>query len=393
MKKYHIIIALAYLLASCDSDHGHDLLGCGHDHSQDKKGSGKSAHSHTHGDDCDHSHEHKHQDHEQFGVIDVVYTPFGEVIRTGGEIMPARGDEQVVVANHDGLAFFALAGIQEGISVSANQQLITITSGGLVHDNLEAGYLDAKAQFEKSRIDYQRASKLMADTIIPEREYLDAKLAFESSQVAFNAIKRNYEAGGQKVLASTNGYIKKIHVSEGEFVQMGQPLVTISQNKRLVIKADVPQNAIPKLKTIRSANFLTPYDGKIYTTTELNGRLVSWGKSTAESSFYIPIFFEVDNKGDLISGTFIEVFLKTATTAESIAIPKSAVMEEFGSYYVFVDNHDDWEKRYIKIDGTDGVLVRVAEGLMVGEHVATKNVSRIKLSQMSGQLPEHAHVH
>ena len=85
--------------------------------------------------------------------------------------------------------------------------------------------------------------------------------------------------------------------------------------------------------------------------------------------------------------------LKTAAAAEAIAIPKTALLEEFGSHYVFVDNHDGWEKRYVKIDGTDGKLVRIIDGLRAGEHVATKNVSRIKLSQMSGHLPEHAHVH
>lgn len=326
-------------------------------------------------------------------MIDVAFTPFGEVIRAGGEIMPARGDEQVVIANHDGLVLFALAGIQEGIEVKSNQQLITISSGNLVHDNLEAGYLEAKARFEKAKIDFLRASRLMADTIIPESEYLDAKLAFEVSQATFNAIKRNYEAGGQKVLTTTNGYIKRIHVVEGEFVQMGQPLVTISQNKRLVIKVDVPQNAIPKLQNIRWANFITPYDGKIHSTTELNGRLVSWGRTTADNSFYIPVFFEVDNKGDLIPGTFVEVYLQTAAVAQSIAIPKTALLEEFGSFYVFIDNHEGWEKRYVTPDGTDGKLVRIAHGLSVGEHVATRNVSRIRLSQMSGQLPEHAHVH
>ncbi|MFP4557535.1 MAG: efflux RND transporter periplasmic adaptor subunit [Bacteroidales bacterium] len=398
MKKYCIIF-IALFLSACHSDQSNDLLGCGHDHSSDNEKEIEARHTHSHDDNSEHEHDnesnhgHSHQSHDEYDVIDIAYTPFGEVIKTGGEILPVRGDEQVVVANHDGLAFFALKGIQEGVDVKTNQHLLTITSGELVHDNLEAGYLDAKAQFEKKKIDYERAARLMADTIIPEREYLDAKLAYESSRLSFNTIRRNYESGGQKVLAPNNGYVKTIHVNEGEFVQIGQPLVTISQNKRIVIKADVPQNAIPKLKTIVSANFKTPYRGQTYSTNELNGNLISWGKSATSNSYYIPIFFEIDNKGALIPGTYIEVFLKTAAIAEAIAIPKSAVMEEFGSHFVFVDNHDGWEKRYIEIGGTDGDLVKVTQGLKVGEHVATKNVSRIKLSQMTGQLPEHAHVH
>ncbi|HPF94256.1 MAG TPA: HlyD family efflux transporter periplasmic adaptor subunit, partial [Tenuifilaceae bacterium] len=190
-----------------------------------------------------------------------------------------------------------------------------------------------------------------------------------------------------------SGYVKRIHIAEGEFVQAGQPLFTIAQNSRLVIKADVPQRDASILASIRAANFITPYNGQLFSTQELNGKLISWGKSTTQDSHYIPVVFEVDNRGDLISGTYIEVYLKSATEANSIAIPKEALLEEFGNYYVYIDDHEGWEKRYVQIDGTDGKLVRIAHGLKVGDHVATANVSRIKLSQMSGQLPEHAHVH
>lgn len=388
MRYFAFLIAVAFLAISCQNEQGHDLLGCGHDHTQDDKQSHAPTSTEPNASIQNDEHE-----HELYGVIHIQYTPFGEVIKSGGEIMPARGDEQVVVANHGGLVSFHNNGMQEGIAVKANQQLITLSSGGLVHDNLEVGYLEAKAQSDKAKTDYERAAKLMADTIIAESEFLDAKLTFERKRLAFDNIRRNYESGGQKVLSPAGGFVKAIHVTEGEFVQTGQPLVTISQNKRLVIKADVPQDAIPKLASIRTANFVTPYDGRIYSTPELNGKLVSWGKSTIQGSFYLPIFFEVDNKDGLIPGTFIEVYLKTTATAESIAIPKSALLEEFGSHYVFVDNETGWEKRYVKTDGTDGKLVRIVDGLKAGEHIATKNVSRIKLTLMSGQLPEHAHVH
>lgn len=392
MKRIAFFTLLIFALSSCHNDQGHELLGCGHDHSNDKK------HSHTHGDDCDHDHDHDHEhdqehDHELYGVIDVEYSPFGDVIKAGGEILPAQGDEQVIVANHDGLVSFVVPQMQQGISVNRNQQLMILKSGGLVHDNLEVGYLEAKAQAEKAKADYHRAESLMADTIISESAYLEAKLNYEKSRLTLENIQKNYQEGGQKVVASADGFIKTIHVTEGEFVQTGQPLITISQNRRLVIKAEVPQDILPKLPGLHSANFITPYDGKLYATEELNGKLISWGKSTRQGSFYIPIFFEVDNRHGLIPGTFIEVYLKAASAAQSIAIPQSALLEEYGSHYVYVDNHDGFEKRYVTLGGNDGHLVQITQGLNVGEHVATQNVSRIKLSQMSGQLPEHAHVH
>ncbi|MDX9768940.1 MAG: efflux RND transporter periplasmic adaptor subunit [Tenuifilaceae bacterium] len=412
MKIFSIVAIIAIALASCQNNQGHELLGCGHDHSHDHTPAKAKTNTHVHTDECDHNHDEEHahhhshaaaaddhkehdhgHDHEEYGVIHVSEVPFSQSVRVGGEILQSPGDEQIVVANHDGLVFFASKSMQEGVAVSQNQTLVTLTSGALVHDNLEAGFLEAKAQYEKAKVDYERAQKLVADTIISEGQYLDTKLAYETSQLTYNNIRRNYENGGQKVLAPFSGFVKRIHIAEGEFVQAGQPLFTIAQNSRLVVKAEMPQRAAASLGNIRTANFITPYNGQVFSTQELNGKLISWGKSTAQGSYYIPVIFEIDNRGDLISGTYIEVYLKSATETNSIAIPKTALLEEFGNYYVFVESHEGWEKRYVHIDGTDGKMVRIAQGLKVGDHVATANVSRIKLSQMSGQLPEHAHVH
>lgn len=195
MRYFALLIAVAFLAVSCQNEQGHDLLGCGHDHSKDDK------HSHAHTstepnatiDDGEHEHE-----HELYGIIHIQYTPFGEVIKSGGEIMPARGDEQVVVANHGGLVSFASNGMQEGIAVKTNQQLITLSSGGLVHDNLEVGYLEAKAQSDKAKTDFERAAKLMADTIIAESEFLDAKLTFEENDSPSIISAETMNQGGKR---------------------------------------------------------------------------------------------------------------------------------------------------------------------------------------------------
>ncbi|HPF93036.1 MAG TPA: hypothetical protein PLV65_03830, partial [Tenuifilaceae bacterium] len=195
MKIFSIVAIIAIALASCQNNQGHELLGCGHDHSQDDKSTvitEKTAHVHT--DDCDHdndqqhSHDHSNKeiaddqkdhnhehDHKEYGVVHIKEVPFSQSVRVGGEILQSPGSEQVVVANHDGLVFFANKSIQEGVVVSQNQTLVTLTSGALVHDNLEAGFLEAKAQFEKAKVDYERAKKLVTDTIISEGQFLDAK--------------------------------------------------------------------------------------------------------------------------------------------------------------------------------------------------------------------------
>lgn len=76
---------------------------------------------------------------------------------------------------------------------------------------------------------------------------------------------------------------------------VGQPVATISKNRRLQLRADVSENYFNELKKIRGANFMVSYNNKVYRLEDLHGSLLSFGKAAAESSFYIPITFEFDN--------------------------------------------------------------------------------------------------
>ena len=54
---------------------------------------------------------------------------------------------------------------------------------------------------------------------------------------------------------------------------------TVTQNNRLMLRAEVSEKYYQSLPVIRSANFRTPYDDQTYQLSELHGRLLSYGKS------------------------------------------------------------------------------------------------------------------
>lgn len=66
-------------------------------------------------------------------------------------------------------------------------------------------------------------------------------------------------------------------------------MVSVTQNRRLFLRAEVSEKYYPYLRTIGSANFKTPYDNKVYELKDLNGRLLSFGKSAGDNSFYVPV--------------------------------------------------------------------------------------------------------
>lgn len=183
-------------------------------------------------------------------------------------------------------------------------------------------------------------------------------------------------------------------VSDGQFVEEGSPLVEISSNRRLMVRADVSQQFLPKLSQIQSANFKTPYLETVQSIDDYNGKMLSYGKMIEEGSGFIPVWFELDNLGELIPGSFIELFLLTNKIENALVIPKTGLMEDYGSYYVYVQTGgESFEKRILKLGIDDGTNVQVLAGISEGERVVKTGAYQVKMASMSSAIPAHGHEH
>ena len=319
---------------------------------------------------------------------------FNDVIKTSGQILSAPGDEIIVTAKASGVVVFSGKNTIVGSAVNSGNSLFTITGGDMTESNIDASVKDAKANYLKAKADYERSKSLVADKIVSEREHQQVKLQFENAQTAYTTVSKNYSGKGQNVLAPMSGFVKNILVTEGQFVPSGTPLATISKNKKLLVQANVSQNYFGRLSSITSANFKTPQSDVVYNSTALNGKIVSYGKSASASTPFIPVTFEINNEGQLVSGSIVEIYLKSSTIADALVIPVSSLIEEQGLFYVYVQTGgESFQKREVKLGASDGLNVQVLSGIVENERVVTKGGYQIKLSSASGALPAHGHEH
>jgi cobalt-zinc-cadmium efflux system membrane fusion protein len=187
--------------------------------------------------------------------------------------------------------------------------------------------------------------------------------------------------------------LKQVLVQEGEYVIAGQPLATVAQNKRLLLRVDVPQKHFSKIESFASANFIAPGGDDVYSTRKLGGKPVSFGKSAIAGSPFVPLYFEMDNVGTFIPGSVVEVFLLSDPHA-ALVIPTSALLENMGIFYAYVQTEgESFEKRELRLGASDGEMVEVISGVVAGERVVSKGGYQIKLSTASGTLPAHGHEH
>ncbi|PZR12178.1 MAG: efflux RND transporter periplasmic adaptor subunit [Flavobacterium psychrophilum] len=329
----------------------------------------------------------------QFANERATKQPFSDVIKTSGQIISAPGDEVVISAKADGIVTFSGNKAIIGNAVNQGSSLFLISGDNLAQGNIDATVREARMSYHKLKADYERAEELAKDKIISQKEFQTTKLLYENARNEYNTVSKNYSAKGQNITAPMSGFIKTVNVTDGQFVQAGTPLATVSKNKRLLLQANVSQKYFAKLASVTSANFSLP-DGKTYDTASLNGRVVSYGKSASTGSPFIPITFEIDNIVELISGSGVQIYLKSDAKSDALVIPYSSVMEEQSIFYVYVQTAgESFQKREITLGANDGKDVQILSGLSEGERVVTKGAYQIKLSSASGASPAHGHEH
>jgi membrane fusion protein, heavy metal efflux system len=391
-----IIILVTVIFSSCSYNQKNQK------NSIDKKHELMDDEDHNHSDGDHHGHEkgigHKNEiefSKEQAKMVgitteNVIPGIFTQVIKTSGQIMPAQGDEITIVASTNGIVSFTKSSLVEGIAVRAGESLVSITAKEILDGD---PFMKSKMIFETAQNEFQRAEKLIVDKIISIKDYEQIKLKYETAKSAYESQSSNYTAKGVKVKSPISGFLKNKLVNQGEYITVGQPIAIVSQNRKLNLRADVSENQYRNLKNIISANFKPSYENTLYKLKDLNGHLVSFGKSSGENSVYIPIIFEFDNIGDILPGSFTEIYLLSNTLKNIISVPVSCVTEEEGLYFVYLKLDETTYKKQEVILGQDnGDRIQIISGLKKGDKLVIKGVYQLKLAGNSSVIPEgHTH--
>lgn len=320
---------------------------------------------------------------------------FGQVIKTTALVQSAQGNEFVISAKTNGIVLFNSGVLLEGRDVSAGQSLFTISGNNFADNSIAVKYSEAKNNYEKANADYERVKELIKDKIVSEKDLLIAKNQFENAKAVYDNLSKNFTPSGQTITSPQAGFIKQVFVKNGAYVEAGQPIVIVSQNKSLVLNAEVPSKYASVLANIKTANIRTINDYRLFSLEELNGKVLSYGKAANSDNYLIPVVLEVENNGSFVSGNFVEIFLKLFSNNLALVIPTTSLLEEQGSFFVWVQVTPElFEKREVVIGGTDGINTEIKRGITINERVVVRGAMLIKLAQATGTLDAHSgHVH
>jgi membrane fusion protein, heavy metal efflux system len=329
-----------------------------------------------------------------FATSQVQKQTFGPVIKTTGLVLPSLGDETTLNAQTNGLIAFSGNMPYEGSMVAAGKPIMTISGGSLAESNAAVRYREARNNFERSKADHDRISLLVTEGILSERELLDARNAYLNAEATFENLRRHFSENGQSVTSPWSGYVKQLLVSEGQFVEMGQPIIRIARNREQIIRAEVQQQYAGAINMVKEVNISWGQDHTT-TVTDLSANVLTIGQVLNPQTNMLPVSLLLKGSAIMLPGSLVNVYFKTSSANPVLVVPNTALIEEQGNFFVFVQIHpESFLKQQVKVGQTDGMLTEIASGLAGNERIVTKGSIMVKLAAASGNLDPHAgHVH
>lgn len=369
MKKLQTIILLAGAAAVLASCHGE---GHGHSHAE----AAEAAEQHHH--EGENLVELSAEQAERFGVAVDTVRPgdFAMAIRCSGVISRNSADAATATAPAAGVVRLA-PGISEGATVGRGATIATIDASAVTGGSADRA---AKAALDAARREVQRLEPLYADKLVTATEYNAAIAALKAAEAAYSPM-----AAGGRVVAPRGGVVTQLQVADGAYVGAGDAVAAIASDNHLTLRADVAASDYPRLASVTDARIGD------FTLSDHHGR--KGGVSAANG--YGTIWFTFVNDGTVMPGGGADIYLLGAPKAGVISVPKEAVTEQQGQYFVYLAHSPGhYVKRPVTLGASDGLRYEITSGLSGGEPVVTAGAMTVRLAESSGAIPEgHSHNH
>lgn len=405
MKKLSIYCLIGLLAMSCgtktEHSHDHEEHLEAHDHSHDHE----PAHNHEH----DHAHEHNHShgqkaeahDHageidlhdevaERFGVVVSTLEPgdFHTVVSATGQVLTSSASDAVVSAPTAGIVNFA-PGLNAGTSIARGGMIATVdgrnTTGG-------DSNIAQKAALDAAQKELKRIESLYADQLATIGELNAAQAAFDQAKAAYSP-----QAASGRATAPISGVVTALLVRQGEYVEVGQAIASITGEGGMTIRVDLPQKYYDIAASLSDAVLDFPYLDECFTISSRGGRRTAATAlpQTGTSGAYIPVYFTLPKADGIIPGSTCSAKLTGDTRNGVLTVPVDAISEQQGEYFVYERVHpESYIKRRVTLGDSDGMRVEIRSGIEPGKSIVTHGATTVRLAESGAAIPEgHTHNH
>lgn len=320
--------------------------------------------------------------------------------RNFSSVVVANGQLEVLPQNEASVTAIIGANISsidvfEGKRVKQGQVLAYLSHPNLL--NLQTQYLNSWNQLQYADKEYQRQKRLYEEQVGSGKDFQKVQADFlsltgevKNLEAQLKLLKLDPEKiklgdifEQVPVISPINGFIEKVNVKTGQYVEPQMQLFEVINNDHIHADLMVFEKDVYKVKEGQNVTFsIESLPGET-----LSAKIFAVGKSFEQNPKAVHVHAEIENKkGLLISGMYITGRISTENDY-SYALPEGAIINEDGKSVIFLSEKDksNWKFEPLEVitgQQEDGfVEIKLLSPLKKGPLV-TKNNAYYLLSEM-----------
>jgi membrane fusion protein, multidrug efflux system len=272
-----------------------------------------------------------------------------------------------------------IAAEAQGKITSLNATLGQVKSKGSIVANIDdklkkLAVQTAGISVAKLKKDLERYNNLYKGGTVTEQQLDEAQNLYDNAEIQLEQAGK--QLADATIKSPISGVITSKKAEEGEYINIGSPIVTIVDISRLKIKLNVSEVDVYQLKQGDKTMITTDiYPGVIF---EGN---ISFISSQGDDSHNYPVEIVIPNnsKYPLKSGTFANVTIKLPVASEALYIPRESLLGSITEASVYVAGNNKAILRKIIVGNGNDKYIKVISGLKEGEEVIVNG--QINLSE------------
>ena len=257
---------------------------------------------------------------------------------------------------------------EEGQMVRPGQVLAKLEDEQLI---LEVN--QAKSSLDKLINEHERNESLYKNKILSQEAFEKTKFEYHSQKATFDLarLKLNYT----EIKAPIRGVISLRYIKLGNMVNLNQPVFRITDFDPLLAVLHIPEKEMSKMKT----GFPATLSADALTGKEFAGKILRISPVVNAATGTFKVTVEVSDKTrSLKPGMFARVHIIYDTHANTLLVPKNAVITEDEEEAVFVVDGDKVIKQLVQIGYTNTSHVEILSGLNEGDTIVITGLGSLK---------------
>ncbi|MBK9248046.1 MAG: efflux RND transporter periplasmic adaptor subunit [Ignavibacteria bacterium] len=244
-----------------------------------------------------------------------------------------------------------------------------------VDDELrQAALIGAQANYDKAVSDWNRYEPLHKEKAMTSLQLDGARLAVKMAESQLIIAKRQLK--DTKITTPVSGIVATRFIDAGATVDNKSPIVNIVDISTLKVRMNVAEKDAFSLK----AGDKVTITSEVYPGVNFVGNVMSIGAKGDEAHTY-PVEISLNNSKEkpLKAGMFARVNFTTIARANSLVIPRSALVGSVKDAHVFVvDGNKKAHLKKVLIGSEAESNLEVLQGLTAGETIVVNGQNNLK---------------